>query len=60
VSLPVELVLPDVVWEVFGGVDGNLVTTVTVVHSEQRRVGVKLKDGIVSVLLRHPPSLHGC
>ena len=47
-SLPVELVLPDVVWELFGGVDGNLVTTVTVVHSEQRGVGVKLKDGIAN------------
>ena len=49
-ALAVELVLPDVVWEVFGGVHGNLVAPVTVVNGEKRRVGVEIQDGVVSVL----------
>ena len=50
-SLEVEAVLFDEVGQVLGGVDGHLVTPVAIVDGKQRRVCVKVKDGVVCVLI---------
>ena len=50
-SLEVEAVLLDKVGQALGGVDGHLVTPVAIVDGEQRRVGVKVQDGVVCVLI---------
>ena len=50
-SLEVEAVFLDKVGKVLGGVDGHLVTPVAIVDGKQRRVCVKVKDGVVCVLI---------
>ena len=46
------------VWQLVGDVSRHLVASVTVVHGKVSGLFPVIEDGVVIVLLGHPPALH--